>query len=98
MRYRGYGLPISEIISEGNIGLMQALNHFEPEKGFRFANYASWWITGSIQNYILRSWSLVKICTKQRRLFFKLSKGKRELSAFESDGDLHPDHFDREEP
>jgi RNA polymerase sigma-32 factor len=91
MRYRGYGLPISEIISEGNIGLMQALNRFEPEKGFRFANYALWWITGSIQNYILRSWSLVKIGTDQKRLFFKLCSGKRKLSALESDGDLHPE-------
>src|SRR6202051_2935873 len=91
MRYRGYGLPVSEIISEGNIGLMQALNRYEPEKGFRFANYAWWWITGSIQNYILRSWSLVKISTEQKRLFFKLSAGKRKLSALESDRDLHPD-------
>jgi RNA polymerase sigma-32 factor len=75
MRYRGYGLPISEIISEGNIGLMQALNRFEPEKGFRFANYAWWWITGSIQNYILRSWSLVKISTEQKRLFSSCPRG-----------------------
>src|ERR1700678_2966131 len=78
MGYRGYGLPVSEIISEGNVGLMQALNRFEPEKGFRFANYAWWWITGSIQNYILRSWSLVKISTEQKGLFFKLSAGKRK--------------------
>ena len=91
MRYRGYGLPISEITSEGNIGLMQALNRFEPEKGFRFADYAFWWITGSIQNYILRSWSLVKIGPDQKRLFFKLCSGKRKLSALESGGDLHPD-------
>ena len=91
MRYRGYGLPISEISSEGNVGLIQALNRFEPEKGFRFANYALWWITGSIQNYILRSWSVVKISTEQKRLFFKLSAGKRKRSALESDGDLHPD-------
>jgi RNA polymerase sigma-32 factor len=92
MGYRGYGLPISEIISEGNIGLMQALNRFEPEKGFRFATYAVWWIRASIQEYILRSWSLVKIgtTTNQRKLFFKLRSAKRKISAFES-GDLRPD-------
>jgi RNA polymerase sigma-32 factor len=93
MRYRGYGLPISEIISEGNVGLMQALNRFEPEKGFRFANYALWWITGSIQIYILRSWSVVKISTEKKKLFFKLSAGKRKPSALENDGDLHPDQI-----
>jgi RNA polymerase sigma-32 factor len=92
MGYRGYGLPISEIISEGNVGLMQALNRFEPEKGFRFATYAMWWIRASIQDYILRSWSLVKIGTtaNQRRLFFKLRSAKNKIAAFES-GDLHPD-------
>jgi RNA polymerase sigma-32 factor len=92
MGYRGYGLPISEIISEGNVGLMQALNRFEPEKGFRFATYAMWWIRASIQDYILRSWSLVKIGTtaNQRRLFFKLRSAKNKIAAFES-GDLRPD-------
>jgi RNA polymerase sigma-32 factor len=78
MRYRGYGLPISEIISEGNIGLMQALNRFEPEKGFRFGNYALWWITGSIQKYIVRSWSVVKIGTEQKRLFFQAVRGETQ--------------------
>src|SRR6266404_5660518 len=92
MNYRGYGLPVSEIISEGNIGLMQALNRFEPEKGFRFSTYAMWWIRASIQDYILRSWSLVKIgtTTNQKRLFFKLRTAKSKIAAFES-GDLHPD-------
>ena len=92
MGYRGYGLPISEIISEGNIGLMQALNRFEPERGFRFASYAMWWIRACIHGYILRSWSLVKIGTtaKQKRLFFKLRSAKSRIAAFES-GDLHPD-------
>src|SRR3984957_13543772 len=93
MRYRGYGLPISEIISEGNIGLMQALNRFEPEKGFRFADYAVWWIRASIQNYILRSWSLVKIGIDQKKLFFKLRSARRKISALESRGDLHPDQL-----
>jgi RNA polymerase sigma-32 factor len=92
MGYRGYGLPISEIISEGNIGLLQALNRFEPERGFRFATYAMWWIRASIQDYILRSWSLVKIgtTTNQKKLFFKLRSAKSKIAAFES-GDLHPD-------
>jgi RNA polymerase sigma-32 factor len=92
MNYRGYGLPISEIISEGNVGLMQALNRFEPERGFRFATYAIWWIKASIQDYILRSWSLVKIgtTTNQKKLFFKLRSAKRKISALDS-GDLHPD-------
>ena len=92
MGYRGYGLPVSEIISEGNVGLMQALNCFEPEKGFRFATYAIWWIRASIQDYILRSWSLVKIGTtvNQKRLFFKLRSAKSKIAAFES-GDLRPD-------
>ena len=99
--YRGYGLPISEIISEGNVGLMQALNRFEPEKGFRFATYAIWWIRASIQDYVLRSWSLVKIGTtaNQKKLFFKLRSAQRKISALES-GDLHPGSgsLDREEP
>jgi RNA polymerase sigma-32 factor len=92
MGYRGYGLPISEIISEGNIGLLQALNRFEPERGFRFATYAIWWIRASIQDYILRSWSLVKIGTtaSQKKLFFKLRSAKRKISAFDG-GDLRPD-------
>jgi RNA polymerase sigma-32 factor len=92
MGYRGYGLPVSEMISEGNIGLMQALNRFEPEKGFRFATYAMWWIRACIQDYILRSWSLVKIgtTTNQKKLFFKLRSAKNKIAALES-GDLHPD-------
>jgi RNA polymerase sigma-32 factor len=92
MGYRGYGLPMAEIISEGNVGLMQALNRFEPERGFRFATYAMWWIRASIQDYILRSWSLVKIGTtaSQRKLFFKLRSAKSKIAALES-GDLHPD-------
>ena len=92
MGYRGYGLPVSEIIAEGNVGLMQALNRFEPEKGFRFATYAMWWIRACIQDYILRSWSLVKIgtTTNQKRLFFKLRSAKSKIAALES-GDLHPD-------
>jgi RNA polymerase sigma-32 factor len=92
MGYRGYGLPISEMISEGNVGLMQALNRFEPEKGFRFATYAMWWIRACIQDYVLRSWSLVKIGTtaNQKRLFFKLRSAKSRIAALES-GDLHPD-------
>jgi RNA polymerase sigma-32 factor len=92
MGYRGYGLPMAEIISEGNVGLMQALNRFEPERGFRFATYAMWWIRASIQDYVLRSWSLVKIgtTTSQRKLFFKLRSAKSKIAALES-GDLHPD-------
>ena len=92
MGYRGYGLPVAEIISEGNVGLMQALNRFEPERGFRFATYAMWWIRASIQDYILRSWSLVKIgtTTNQKKLFFKLRLAKSKIAALES-GDLHPD-------
>src|SRR3979409_1033976 len=90
--YRGYGLPVSDMISEGNVGLMQALNRFEPEKGFRFATYAMWWIRACIQDYILRSWSLVKIgtTTNQKKLFFKLRSAKSNVAALES-GDLHPD-------
>src|SRR5258705_8838885 len=90
--YRGYGLPISELISEGNVGLMQAVKRFQPDKGFRFATYAMWWIKGAIQEYILRSWSLVKIGTtaNQKKLFFNLRKAKSKISALE-DGDLRPD-------
>ena len=92
MGYRGYGLPISEVISEGNVGLMQALNRFEPDRGFRFATYAMWWIRASIQDYILRSWSLVKIGTtaSQKRLFFKLRSAKSKIAALQS-GDMSPD-------
>jgi len=92
MGYRGYGLPISEVISEGNVGLMQALKRFEPEKGFRFATYATWWIKAAIQEYILRSWSLVKLGTtaNQKKLFFNLRKAKNKISALE-EGDLRPD-------
>ncbi len=93
MGYRGYGLPISEIISEGNVGLMQAVKRFDPDKGFRLATYAMWWIKAAIQEYILRSWSLVKMGTtaSQKKLFFNLRKIKGQLRAFD-DGDLHPDH------
>jgi len=92
MGYRGYGLPIGEVISEGNVGLMQAVKKFEPDKGFRLATYAMWWIRASIQEYILRSWSLVKMGTTaaQKKLFFNLRKAKSEISAFE-DGDMRPD-------
>ena len=95
MGYRGYGLPVSELVSEGNIGLMQAVKKFEPEKGFKLATYAMWWIKASIQEYVLRSWSLVKIgtTTAQKKLFFNLKKLKNKLSA-ESTGDLHPKHVD----
>src|SRR4030088_654738 len=90
--YRGYGLPISEAISEGNVGLMQAVERFEPEKGFRFATYAVWWIKAAIQEYILRSWSLVKMGTSanQKKVFFNLRKAKSKISALD-EGDLHPD-------
>src|SRR6266850_1765567 len=92
MGYRGYGLPISELISEGNVGLMQAVKRFEPEKGFRLATYAMWWIKAAIQEYILRSWSLVKMGTtaNQKKLFFNLRKAKSKISALE-EGDLRPD-------
>ncbi|MDZ7628960.1 MAG: RNA polymerase sigma factor RpoH [Parvularculaceae bacterium] len=92
MGYRGYGLPIGEVISEGNVGLMQAVKRFDPEKGFRLATYAMWWIKASIQEYILRSWSLVKIGTTaaQKKLFFNLRKIKGQIDAIE-DGDLRPD-------
>ena len=92
MGYRGYGLPISEVISEGNVGLMQAVKRFDPEKGFRLATYAMWWIKAAIQEYILRSWSLVKLGTtaNQKRLFFNLRKVKSSIQALD-DGDLRPD-------
>jgi RNA polymerase sigma-32 factor len=92
MGYRGYGLPISEVISEGNVGLMQAVKRFEPEKGFRLATYAMWWIKASIQEYILRSWSLVKMGTtaNQKKLFFNLRKAKSKISAL-GEGDMRPD-------
>ncbi len=94
MGYRGYGLPISEVISEGNVGLMQAVKRFEPDKGFRLATYAMWWIRASIQEYVLRSWSLVKIGTTaaQKRLFFNLRRIKGQIAALE-DGNLHPDQI-----
>src|SRR6202161_2407779 len=93
MGYRGYGLPIGEVISEGNVGLMQAVKRFEPEKGFKLATYAMWWIRASIQEYILRSWSLVKMGTtaSQKKLFFNLRKAKSKISALE-EGDLRPEH------
>ncbi|MCC0051442.1 MAG: RNA polymerase sigma factor RpoH [Rhodobiaceae bacterium] len=92
MGYRGYGLPVSEIVSEGNIGLMQAVKRFEPDKGFRLATYAMWWIRAAIQEYILRSWSLVKMGTtaNQKKLFFNLRKVKGQISALE-EGDLRPE-------
>src|SRR5882762_7304284 len=92
MGYRGYGLPISELISEGNVGLLQAVKRFEPEMGFRLSTYAVWWIKAAIQEYILRSWSLVKMGTtaNQKKLFFNLRKAKSKISALE-DGDLLPD-------
>ncbi|MDF1732220.1 MAG: RNA polymerase sigma factor RpoH [Minwuia sp.] len=92
MGYRGYGLPVQELISEGNVGMMQAVKRFDPERGFRLATYAMWWIRASIQEYILRSWSLVKMGTTaaQKKLFFNLRKLKGQLQAIE-DGDLHPD-------
>jgi RNA polymerase sigma-32 factor len=90
--YRGYGLPISELISEGNVGLMQAAKRFDPEQGFRFATYAMWWVKAAIHEYILRSWSLVKMGTtaNQKKLFFNLRKAKNRISALE-EGDMHPD-------
>ena len=93
MGYRGYGLPIGEVISEGNVGLMQSVKKFDPEKGFRLATYAMWWIRASIQEYILRSWSLVKMGTTaaQKKLFFNLRKVKGQMKALE-DGDLRPEH------
>ncbi len=93
MGYRGYGLPISEVVAEGNVGLMQAVKRFEPDKGFRLATYAMWWIRAAIQEYILRSWSLVKMGTTaaQKKLFFNLRKAKNKISAIE-EGDLTPEH------
>ncbi len=92
MGYRGYGLPIGEVISEGNVGLMQAVKRFEPEKGFRLATYAMWWVRASIQEYVLRSWSLVKMGTtaNQKKLFFNLRKAKSKISALD-EGDMRPD-------
>jgi RNA polymerase sigma-32 factor len=93
MGYRGYGLPIGEVVSEGNVGLMQAVKRFEPDKGFRLATYAMWWIRASIQEYILRSWSLVKIGTTaaQKKLFFNLRRTKAQMQALE-EGDLKPEN------
>jgi len=95
MGYRGYGLPINEIVSEGNVGLMQAVKRFEPDKGFRLATYAMWWIRASIQEYILRSWSLVRMGTTaaQKKLFFNLRKVKGQIDALE-DGDLSQEHVE----
>lgn len=96
MRYRGYGLPVSEIVSEGNIGLMHAVKRFDPDRGVRLATYAVWWIRATIQEYILRSWSLVKIAASasQKKLFFKLRRAKGAISALQ-DGDLRPDQVKR---
>ena len=96
MGYRGYGLPQAEVISEANVGLMQAVKRFDPEKGFRLATYAMWWIRASIQEYILRSWSLVKLGTTsaQKKLFFNLRKAKARIGALE-DGDLRPENVER---
>src|ERR1700759_2990856 len=93
MGYRGYGLPLSEVVSEGNVGLMQAVKRFEPDKGFRLATYAMWWIRAAIQEYILRSWSLVKMGTTaaQKKLFFNLRKAKTKIEAIE-EGDMTPEH------
>src|SRR5437763_6199728 len=92
MGYRGYGLPIAEVVSEGNVGLIQALKRFEPDKGFRLATYAMWWIRAAIQEYILRSWSRVKMGTtaSQKKLFFNLRRAKSQISALD-EGDLRPD-------
>ena len=96
MGYRGYGLPTAEVISEANVGLMQAVKRFDPDKGFRLATYAMWWIRASIQEYILRSWSLVKLGTTaaQKKLFFNLRKAKSKIGALE-DGDMHPEHVEK---
>jgi RNA polymerase sigma-32 factor len=96
MGYRGYGLPVAEVISEANVGLMQAVKRFDPEKGFRLATYAMWWIRASIQEYILRSWSLVKMGTTaaQKKLFFNLRKAKNRIGALE-EGDLRPENLER---
>ncbi|WP_371397837.1 RNA polymerase sigma factor RpoH [Fretibacter rubidus] len=96
MGYRGYGLPIGEVISEGNVGLMQAVKKFDPDKGFRLSTYAMWWIRAAIQEYVLRSWSLVKMGTTaaQKKLFFNLRRMKGEMKALE-DGDLKPEHLEQ---
>ncbi len=96
MGYKGYGLPISEVVSEANVGLMQAVKRFDPEKGFRLATYAMWWIKANIQEYILKSWSLVKMGTtsSQKKLFFNLKKVKNKIGAFE-DGDLLPENVEK---
>jgi RNA polymerase sigma-32 factor len=96
MGYRGYGLPITDIISEGNIGLMQAAQKFDPEKGFRLTTYAMWWIKAAMQEYVLRSWSLVKIGTTavQKKLFFNLRSAKNRIQAYE-DGDLNPENLEK---
>ena len=96
MGYKGYGLPITDIISEGNVGLMQAVQKFDPEKGFRLATYALWWVKAAMQEYILRSWSLVKIGTTavQKKLFFNLRRAKNQIQAYE-DGDLNPENLEK---
>jgi RNA polymerase sigma-32 factor len=96
MGYRGYGLPIAEVVSEANVGLMQAVKRFDPDKGFRLSTYAMWWIRASIQEYVLRSWSLVKMGTTsaQKKLFFNLRKAKNRIGALET-GDLHPENVER---
>src|ERR1700735_4493827 len=96
MGYRGYGLPLSELISEGNVGMMQAVKRFDPERGFRLATYAMWWIRASMQEYILHSWSLVKMGTTaaQKKLFFNLRRLKGQMQAIE-DGDLKPEHLSK---
>ena len=96
MGYKGYGLPVTDIISEGNVGLMQAVQKFDPEKGFRLATYALWWIKAAMQEYILRSWSLVKIGTTavQKKLFFNLRRAKNQIQAYE-DGDLNPENLEK---
>jgi RNA polymerase sigma-32 factor len=96
MGYRGYGLPLSEVVAEGNVGLMQAVKRFEPDKGFRLATYAMWWIRAAIQEYVLRSWSMVKLGTTaaQKKLFFNLRKAKSHIGAIE-EGDLTPEHTEQ---
>ena len=96
MGYKGYGLPITDIMSEGNVGLMQAVQKFDPEKGFRLATYALWWVKAAMQEYILRSWSLVKIGTTavQKKLFFNLRRAKNQIQAYE-DGDLNPENLEK---
>ena len=96
MGYKGYGMPITDIISEGNVGLMQAVQKFDPEKGFRLATYALWWVKAAMQEYILRSWSLVKIGTTavQKKLFFNLRRAKNQIQAYE-DGDLNPENLEK---